>query len=151
MTLSDKAKEMLSKEGWYPGRKVDISKVVDELEVCELFDAARVFLTEFYGIELRYVINETQNIWGLLHFDPLRASGRCERVMYVYSIAIDKPLCIIGEMEQDVLVMDSDGKIYNVFEYDFFLTGDTSYEAIENILVRRERLCQIKFNVYKKW
>jgi hypothetical protein len=133
--FSEKAERLLRKAGWYPGRNTDISGIVEEFQAigCELFPVAREFLEEFAFLEIAYIFDTQRSLIGLVHFDPIRASGRYERVEEVYAQIVGKPLCIIGELEQDVLMMDPEGRVYNGLGTYLFLMNYTWVEAMNNM------------------
>lgn len=124
---------MLREAGWYPGRKADISGIVEEFQAigCELFPVAREFLEEFAFLEIAFTT--VRGLTRYVHFDPIRASGRYERVKEVYAQIVGKPLCIIGELEQDVLMMDPEEQVYNGFGKYFYLMNQTWVEAMNTM------------------
>jgi len=56
MNLSEKAFMRLKDAGWYPGRKIDITKYIYELEEegFVVFNKAKDFLQEFGGLGIKY-------------------------------------------------------------------------------------------------
>jgi hypothetical protein len=131
--FSEKAERLLREAGWYPGRKADISGIVEEFQAigCELFPAAREFLEEFAFLDTAYTTD--RGLTRYIHFDPIRASGRYERVEGVYSQIVGKPLRIIGGLGQDVLMMDPEERVYNGFDEYFYLMNHTWVEAMNNM------------------
>ena len=133
--FSEKAERLLRGAGWYPGRKTDISGIEEEFQEigCDLFPVAREFLEELAFLEIVYIFDTQRSLTGLVHFDPIRASGWYERVEEVYARTIGRPLCIIGELGQDVLMMDPEGRVYNGFEEYLYLMNQTWVEALNNM------------------
>lgn len=61
----ERIEQALRKAGWFPGRKVDISPVLDYYhnQDIELHDKAVVFFQEYYGIASQWYIEVTNLNW----------------------------------------------------------------------------------------
>lgn len=151
--------QALRKAGWYPGRRVDISNVLDyyQRQNVQLNAPAVSFYEEYYGIAAQWYIAHTDlerhspDFVFLLFPQPPEYSTDLRDFMYDdpddsiesdrYSAAkarAGEPIVIVGEIGYDypaqVWIADS-GKLYCTHEYhDQVLAFDNVMELIQHEL-----------------
>jgi hypothetical protein len=137
MKFSNDAENLLAKAGWHEGRAVNVSSIEESL-IARGYSIAPVvheFLQEFGGLRLKFPYDRNKGTMGLMSFNAGDAGkGLTEKVKAAYERAVGAPLCVIGMESQDLLMMDTQGKVYSAFEQYLELIGESGMDAIENIL-----------------
>lgn len=105
--------ELLKKNGWYKGRKVDISFWINELskEGYSCFEYAIEILEELGGIEVN-VGNSNGYKGAMFDFNPYNAaSGEYDRIER-FEISVGEKLYPIGSMGQAIAYVGDKQNIY---------------------------------------
>lgn len=139
MNISNKTYKILTKAGWYPGRKVDIQVIKDifkERDI-EMFESAEKFLSEFSMIETHFHLPNGNA--ETFHFNPLMAIGDCFDKEYFddledqYSDIIGESLVPIGEADRRylILLITPTSKIFGYYDGCLVKFGDNVEASLE--------------------
>lgn len=138
---NDIIKDYLIKSGWYSGRSMEKSMIINNIyqEGYQIMDKVISFLQEFWDLTI-YFENRRNGIQAddiKFQFEHATHLEVPERINGEYSRRIKKQLCLIGSCYRDhmVLIMDQEGAVYG--GYDSFLCkiADNGYSAIEAIIL----------------
>lgn len=122
--------KILSKSGWYPGRKVDSHDMKYALiqEGFNVFPAAEAIFVEFGGLVLPATLPHFYNyIIDPVSFfaleDDYYYSTLAPMIAYYAYYTIQEPICLVGYTEgesewgSEILILSESGKFYS-FELD---------------------------------
>lgn len=105
-----------------------------------VFDSVKEALKRFGGLRINnpmYTPPGPED-W---HFDIEETVENAipEKVRHYYSNRLGRPLCVIGEAFQGcfLLMMDEAGHVYGAYDEQFFLIGESIFEAIEALATGR--------------
>lgn len=135
-SFSKETDALLIEAGWYKGRKIDIHEIEAWLteEGYPIIPAVRDFLQEFGNLYIFYPALPSGAHKSRLHFDPVEAGeSYAPFVTGVCSKIVGESVCVIGEDNQDMLMMGESGKVYGYW-YDIGPFAASGIDAIELIL-----------------
>ena len=137
LLLNEFSVNSLKEFGWYEGRKVDVSKCVEQLESegFECFPYAKEILEELDGLYIRPRRNKNDKIVpGEIDFNALGAgSGEHDRLEIFEQIA-GEGLFPLGMIYQWFLYVGVSEKIYMGCYSEFYLVGHNIEECLNNVL-----------------
>lgn len=137
MEFSNKAKELLRKMGWTPGRRISLGEL--KLPYNDYPPAVIAFLQEYGNLEGECEKQDYTEVVNKIYLYPetekLFLEG--DNNFPFYQSILRKKLYPIGAYDggsgYDVCC-DADGRVYKIGEYCFYV-GKNLYEGIENILL----------------
>jgi hypothetical protein len=140
--FSEETLTVLKKNGWTEDRHVDITDYEAYFAETQqpVSDIIREFLRSFGGIEAI-----TYNKQFHIEIDLFRINPRlvgCQ-ILHVYAEKwIQKPLCGVGESDNDIFAMTPEGESFVIFDAYVFKIGNTVEEAVETLCTDgpRERI-----------
>jgi hypothetical protein len=141
--FSREVADVLSRSGWFPGRRVDVSQwsdVLDETDQPDGFrlpSTARAALEEFGGLSIRQRGPGVDYARPSVTFDPLSASGEEDR-FDEWSKRIESRLYPLGEDLYGTywMAMDEQGRVFLVGP-ELHYAGPDMDAAIENLVLGR--------------
>ena len=133
--FSEQVAEILLKGGWHLGRRVPTDRFVDALkkEGFPIFESVVKFLGEFGGIRCTNDKLPSPAVSDV-HFDAVEASsGQAPYVEENYSRVIKRELCVIGEADNNylLLLIDKSGCFFAGCEEELSYLGNNQFIAIE--------------------
>ena len=138
--MNEKSKEILKKEGWYEGRKIDITELLKYYDnenlneiyrknfELEVFPKAKEFLEEFGDI----VINRENHPYHIFDFGRTFKTNYLPHNAEEISILLNQKTLVIGMCSggMDIIYIVESGEIYDSYGY---LAKDI-YEMWDSIL-----------------
>lgn len=122
-TVEERIMQALKYAGWFPGRKIDISKVEDYYKSFDLYlnAKAREFIAEYHGIKKNWYIEVTNLEWGAdFQFElfPYPKSYSIDVIDYMYD---DAEYTVKSEEYESVLNMEPhDNSVNMVGEIGYY-------------------------------
>ncbi len=146
--LSEETIEFLSKSGWTPERKVDVTEYVKAHEEagCSVPEIVVEFLSNFGGLKINLphkdfieINGKKKMLSGKVHFDGFIAGDFCDDFKPYAEIVKVKNLYPIGEIGgQSLLFLDDFGRIYYEVGYrEIYCFGRTIAEGLNKIVASR--------------
>lgn len=136
---------LLRKAGWHEGRRIDIGEIMAVLsgDGYQIFDAARVFLTEFGNLQFQYPrqISEHETFMYDINLDPIQeASHIFSSWVKLYEKYAHEKLVIIGNCHRGhlCLLISETGKTYGGYDDFFILLGSDLYDALDALMNHKE-------------
>lgn len=131
--LSKTTQKLLERAGWFPGRRIDISRYEEVLRTSRspVHECVREFLSEFGGLHV-----ETLKKGRDFHADPCLAASEFyidDEGLSEYNITVGAALCCVGVASRAhmMLLMDQSGRMYGVVDDLIYVIGDTPHAALE--------------------
>ncbi len=137
--------DILSQNGWTADRKIDITNILNYLKENNhsINQQQREFLKNFGELEIFFEAQKRPkhkfvNSYNIQIFPT--EYGIYQHYLDLYEIYAKSALIPIGGISSynTWLVLDTDLRIYGVFEYEIALLGENIFEVIENLYENRE-------------
>lgn len=126
--MNGKSKDILEKAGWYEGRKIDLTDILEVYNKynVEVFPKAKEFLEQFGDLEIDYSFcpNHSFNVKKL--FKNSYREGWASEI----SIVLDEKVLRIGGCGDYCVYISESGKIYS----DYGLIGNDMFDFWDLIL-----------------
>ncbi|MOA36018.1 hypothetical protein D3C78_1575150 [compost metagenome] len=128
---------MLSKSGWYPGRKVEAEGTVNFLKLkgYQPFPLLIDMLSEFGGLKCSF--NRPNGDRDSFYIAPEEAYGNYydKEDFNEIEIRIKEPVIAIGQARDDnmMMFMSESGKVFGEMGYYLVKFGNNIYEALETL------------------
>ena len=140
--FSEGTLSMLYRAGWSEERKVDTTAYEQRLkdEGYEIFPIALAFLGCFGDLEIKYPNNLVPSIISGFSLNLLETLERTSLAsIQTYSRMLKTPVTVIGmESDNGLLLMNPDGKVFDVFDTWMMEVGESGEDAIEALCSGRE-------------
>lgn len=134
--------------GWSLEREYDISSCLELLsqEGYACFDYAEKILRNLGGIAIN-VVGDKSHMSATFDFNPLdAASGEFDR-LYDFQVAANEELYPIGNMVQAIVYVGKSKKIYWGDWRNFYWSGDSIEDYLNNIFDLNFKPKEIDFNI----
>lgn len=171
--MNEKSKAILEKEGWYKGRKIDISEILKYYDnenlddvyrrnfKLEVFPKAKEFLEEFGDI----IIKKKGHPYHIFNLGKVFKDGYIPYLSEELSILLNQKTLVIGECSggMNVIYIVESGEIYdsygyvakNIYEmWDYILgtipINESSSKSWKQLGLEN-RASEIELEVFKKY
>jgi hypothetical protein len=149
---SEEVNELLQQAGWTPDYSVDTSEYKRCLEEAgfTVFPTVLDFLKRFGGIRVSGIDPSTETQYEWFTVDPIRAHDMKPLRFYSkLTTLLGQSVCPVGTAAAAhmVLIMDTEGKFYTIYERGVYYMGNTVPEAFQN-LCKESRYYKLILTVY---
>ncbi|WP_297437261.1 SUKH-3 domain-containing protein [uncultured Clostridium sp.] len=132
-------KEILSKSGWYSGRKINIKHFIKYYEDAgmEVFESVKKFLEEFGDLEINIKIHTLkfgENIYKA-YFNPIHFKWGYDTDLDIEEFIKEKFL-VVGDMQNNMykVIIGESGKVY----FDDGLISENIDDALDIICLKQD-------------
>lgn len=127
------AKELTTGAGWFPGRRVSVDQMIQELTGSDhdVVPPAADFLAEFSGLIIRSSDGSRS-----LRIDGLAAASHADPAWCrAYANAIGRRMTPVGEYSHMTLLIDGDGEFWAGFDAEYGFMGSSFFDVVNTLLV----------------